>query len=202
MACVLWQFQLYENSWSCYSNNVAAEIIGRDWPPSSILRPLLRFLSTKIYFQCEIFLIHDKRQHSLEIFLLRFAYFPRSSFQKMDLEKPHNLKFSVSIIICHKDPPKCWNLFVLACLSLQRLHNEHTGIPNHLPHDCLLNRLFKAQIKENIRNTGLFEGISPMTGELPAQRASNGENVSIWWRHHNGSTSCFKIVDDVTRIFL
>ena len=23
-----------------------------------------------------------------------------------------------------------------------------------------------------------------MTGELPTQRASNAENVSIWWRHH------------------
>ena len=31
--------------------------------------------------------------------------------------------------------------------------------------------------------TGLFEGNSPLTGEFPAQRASNAENVSIWWRH-------------------
>ena len=23
-----------------------------------------------------------------------------------------------------------------------------------------------------------------MTGEFPAQMASNAENVSIWWRHH------------------
>ena len=27
-------------------------------------------------------------------------------------------------------------------------------------------------------------GKSPVTGEFPAQRASNAENVSIWWRHH------------------
>ena len=27
-------------------------------------------------------------------------------------------------------------------------------------------------------------GNSPVTGEFPAQRASNAENVSIWWRHH------------------
>ena len=32
--------------------------------------------------------------------------------------------------------------------------------------------------------TGLCEGNSPVTGEFPAQRASNAENVSIWWRHH------------------
>ena len=32
--------------------------------------------------------------------------------------------------------------------------------------------------------TGLCEGDSPVTGELPPQRTSNVENVSIWWRHH------------------
>ena len=32
--------------------------------------------------------------------------------------------------------------------------------------------------------TALYEGISPVTGEFPVKRASNTENVSIWWRHH------------------
>ena len=27
-------------------------------------------------------------------------------------------------------------------------------------------------------------GNSPVTGELPTQKASNVENVSIWWRQH------------------
>ena len=27
-------------------------------------------------------------------------------------------------------------------------------------------------------------GYSPGTGEFPALMASNAENVSIWWRHH------------------
>ena len=35
-----------------------------------------------------------------------------------------------------------------------------------------------------LRVTGLCAGISPVTGEIPTQRASNAENVSIWWRHH------------------
>ena len=30
-------------------------------------------------------------------------------------------------------------------------------------------------------------GIPRVTGEFPAQRASNAENVSIWWRHHTNS---------------
>ena len=32
--------------------------------------------------------------------------------------------------------------------------------------------------------TGLCEGNSLVTGEFPAQRASNGENASIWWCRH------------------
>ena len=46
----------------------------------------------------------------------------------------------------------------------------------------------QAQIKENItklRVTGLYEGNSQVTGEFPTQRASNAENVSFWWRHHD-----------------
>ena len=35
-----------------------------------------------------------------------------------------------------------------------------------------------------LRVTDLCEGKSPVTGEFPAQRANNAENVSIWWRHH------------------
>ena len=30
-----------------------------------------------------------------------------------------------------------------------------------------------------------FVWVLPVTGEFPAQRASNTENVSIWWRHHD-----------------
>ena len=36
-----------------------------------------------------------------------------------------------------------------------------------------------------LRITGLCEENSPVTGEFPAQMASNVENVSIWWRHHD-----------------
>ena len=35
-----------------------------------------------------------------------------------------------------------------------------------------------------LRVTGRCEGNSPVTGEFPAQMASNVENISIWWRHH------------------
>ena len=35
-----------------------------------------------------------------------------------------------------------------------------------------------------LRVTDMYAGNSLVTGEFPAQRASNAENVSIWWRHH------------------
>ena len=55
---------------------------------------------------------------------------------------------------------------------------------NH--HHCLLNRLFRHRSNKTskLRVTGLCAGNSPVTGEFPAQMASNAENVSIWWRHH------------------
>ena len=37
-----------------------------------------------------------------------------------------------------------------------------------------------------LRVTGLCVVNSPVTGEFPAQMASNAEKVSIWWRHHGG----------------
>ena len=70
--------------------------------------------------------------------------------------------------------------------SLQRRHNEHDGVWNHRRLNCLLNRLFRCTSKKTSKLgiTGLCEGNSPVTGEFPTQRASNAENVSIWWRHH------------------
>ena len=70
--------------------------------------------------------------------------------------------------------------------SLQWRHNGRDSVSNHRCPNCLLNRLFRHRSKKTpkIRVTGLCEGNSPLTGEFPAQKSSNAENVSIWWRHH------------------
>ena len=72
-------------------------------------------------------------------------------------------------------------------LALQWRHNERDCVSNHQPHEYLLKRLFRRRSKKSskLRVTGLCAGISPVTGEFPAQRASNAENVSIWSRHHD-----------------
>ena len=87
-------------------------------------------------------------------------------------------------------PMKYSHGFVVLCLvwlyPLQWRHNGRDGVSNHQPHECLLNRLFRRRSKETskFRVTGLCVGNSVVTGEFPAQMASNAENVSIWWRHY------------------
>ena len=74
-----------------------------------------------------------------------------------------------------------WYIF-----SLQWRHNVRDCVSNHQPQDCLLNRLFRHRSKKisKFSVAGLCVGNSPVTGELPAQMASNAENASIWLRHH------------------
>ena len=64
--------------------------------------------------------------------------------------------------------------------SLQWRHNGCDGASDHHPHECLLKLVSKRRSKKTLKLcvTGLCEGNSP------AQRASNAEDVSIWWRHH------------------
>ena len=71
-----------------------------------------------------------------------------------------------------------WILWVDPIPTLQWRHYERDGASNHQPHDCLLNRLFRRRSKKasKLRVTGLCAGNSPVTGEFPAQRASNAEN--------------------------
>ena len=73
--------------------------------------------------------------------------------------------------------------------TLEWRHNGCEGVSIHQPHDCLLNCLFRCRSKKTskLRVTVLCEGNSPVTGEFPAQRASNAGNISIWWRHHENN---------------
>ena len=67
--------------------------------------------------------------------------------------------------------------FVEYSIPLRWRHNGRDSVSNHQPH-----RLFRRRSKKTskLRVTGLC-----VPGEFPAQMASNAENVSIWWRHHD-----------------
>ena len=85
---------------------------------------------------------------------------------------------------CHCFPPLLMGSY-RDRFPLQWRHNGRDGVSNHQPHD-LLNHKFRRRSKKTskLRPTGLCAGNSPVTGEFPDQRASNAENISIWWRHH------------------
>ena len=70
--------------------------------------------------------------------------------------------------------------------ALQWRHNGLDSVSNHQPQVCLLKRLFRHKWKKTskLRVTALCEGNSPETVEVPTQRASNAESISIWLRHH------------------
>ena len=96
---------------------------------------------------------------------------------------------------------KVWLIFYSTC-SLRFLKCDwHTWsgkiiggtfslVSNHQPVDCLFSRLFRRRSRTTSkpRVTGLCAVNSPVNVEFPAQMASDAENVSIWWRHHE---SCY-----------
>ena len=108
----------------------------------------------------------------------------------------HHVCFCVMLYDNHMAFPLCystwntaitqWSFVYQASISLRWRHNEHDGVSNHHLYHCSLNSLSRRRSQETskLRVTGLCEGNSPVTGEFPAQTASNAENVSIWWRHH------------------
>ena len=121
-------------------------------------------------------------------------------------EKVNFITISVNMVRCSNGVNKCvhlthiffypvptqQNLYSLRlpcnyrAYSLQWRHNERDDVSNHQPHDCLLNLLFRRRSKKTskLRVAGLCEGNSLVTGEFPAQKASNAKTASIWWRHH------------------
>ena len=64
-------------------------------------------------------------------------------------------------------------------------HNERDGVWNHQPHD-VYSGVYSGTDQRNIKASRHW----PLWGEFtcdrgsPRTRASNAENVSIWWRHH------------------
>ena len=66
------------------------------------------------------------------------------------------------------------------------------AVSNHRRLDCLLNCLSRRRSKKTWKLcvTGICEGNSSVTGEFPAQRASNAEHVSIRWRHRVNVKMC------------
>ena len=80
-------------------------------------------------------------------------------------------------------------------MSLQWRYNEHDGVSNHQHLECLPNHLFWHRSwhgkHQSAALLSFVRGIHPW---FPSQRASNAENISIWWRHH-GATIFMSMLD-------
>ena len=95
---------------------------------------------------------------------------PWTLLSGMTFWRTYNLNTSTLYKCCYifsvKDMARLWLLmawgilramasakaaFVLRPLPLHWRHNEHDGVSNHQPHDCLLNGLFRCRSKENIK---------------------------------------------------
>ena len=65
-------------------------------------------------------------------------------------------------------------------------HNGRDGASNHQPRDCLLNRLSDADQRKHQSSASLafVWGIHRSPVNSPHKKASNAENVSVWWRYH------------------
>ena len=70
--------------------------------------------------------------------------------------------------------------------TLQWRHNDHYGTLSDQPRDFFTQPFIQVYIKENIKALRHWPLCVEFTDNqwFPVQRASNAENVSIWWRHH------------------
>ena len=91
------------------------------------------------------------------------------------------------------DSPTSWHADELGSCVHKLWFNERHGVSNHRRLDCLYNRLFRRRSKKTskLHVTGLCEGKSTMTGEFPAQSASNTESVSISYWPFQSSLDCY-----------
>ena len=93
-------------------------------------------------------------------------------------------KIKTSRVFVHAFLPKWWRI-VNREHSAGRLSGpiHHTSRQLH----CLTSDAWncgQAAVIGTITSCGLYAGNLPVTSEFPAQKNSNAENVSNWWRHH------------------
>ena len=87
------------------------------------------------------------------------------------MEIPHRPCISSSVAVQSLSETSQWGLksyqiCLIVKYSLEWRHNEHGGVSNHQPHDCLLNRQLWHRSKKisKLRVTDLCAGNSPVTG--------------------------------------
>ena len=104
--------------------------------------------------------------------------------KRLDISMQWPLPFPEVSPIDNSAEPLAGRMLTIVYIALQWSHNERHGISNHRCLECLLTRLFRRTSKKTSKLHWALWGNPPVTGGFPSQRASNAENVPIWWRHH------------------
>ena len=130
--------------------------------------------------------------------LLQIKLFP--CFNQRSLSYPKLSDFVTETVITH---------LILGVRTLQWRHNEHSAGSNFRHLECLFNHLFGGRSKKSSKLhdiTGLCERNSRGTSEIPVQRASDAEDISIWWLHHEswkkGQTSKLDAAEICHKVFI
>ena len=148
----------------------------------SIAHPFGRVMGCLLRFQTLFYVLHPPHLCFMQCYVICSTLFEQHpTVLKQVTLKGLPLLEMFSKFNFLNEKSHIWSKSPSKLLSINNKHGRD-GVSNLKPHDCLLNRLFKVQIKETskLRVTGLCEGNSPVTGEFPAQRASNAEHLSIW----------------------
>ena len=114
----------------------------------------------------------------------------RNSFQKMELKNKNLFRHNVV------ENNVCAAEVILSCQQHDKLYHYNDVIMSAISSLITSFTIVYSSVysgtdqRKDQSVTGLCEGNSPVTGEFPTQRASNAENVSIWWRHHEYFHTC------------
>ena len=126
------------------------------------------------------------------------SYFLLLGTHNRNNEWPFEVPKSFQSSVPYTCKAPCYPVLIIDIYTLQWRHNERDSVLIHRRLDSFLNRLFRRRSKKTVpRHWAFFDGDSPAAGGLPLQKASDAENVSIWWRHHEIRTLPSHVFTDV-----
>ena len=133
----------------------------RRWVLSPYRNSVPLFVHPSAYPEYRRDLVEVRQCHEADLYLeWPFLSIFSCSMELWYLDRHHD-RFGSVLIEGQRDQLRPLRLFK----ALQWRHNEHDGVSNHQPYDCLLNRLFKAQLKETSKLHGW-----PLWGEFTGHR--------------------------------
>ena len=151
--------------------------------PDCIIDTYILILDTQIYFTCW----HSSHLPT-RLYLCRYLTIIPCLFNHHCCPSSFHITWSGDCAIssgCRRISCWCWHL--LFYCKLRYSDAIKSMMPSHITGVSIVSLTVGSGADQgNIKapRHWLCAGNSPVTGEFPAQKTSNAENASIWWRHH------------------